>query len=151
MTYTSLSEKDILDLLHQFEACTLPKDAWTHEAHLMVAIAYNLLYGHTAALERVRQNIIRYNEAVGTLNTDHSGYHETITCFWIWLTDCFLQMQEDKSMEVVCNAFMRSRYMHKKMPLRYYSTALLFSTTARKVLVEPDLSPLYITDITIEN
>ncbi|MBC9914252.1 hypothetical protein [Chitinophaga varians] len=151
MTYIPLSEKDILDLLHQFESCTLPKAEWTHEAHLVVAIAYNVLYGRVEALGRARKNIIRYNEAVNTPNTDHSGYHETITCFWIWLTDCFLKTQEDKSIVMVCNAFMRSRYTYKRMPLHYYSSSLLFSTTARKALVEPDLSPLIMTNITIEN
>ncbi|NML37681.1 hypothetical protein HHL17_10800 [Chitinophaga sp. G-6-1-13] len=150
MTNTPLTEKDILDLLHQFESCTLPKPAWTHEAHLIVAIAYNLLYGKTAALDRARKNISRYNEAVGTPNTDHSGYHETITCFWIWLADCFLQTQEDKSIPVVYDAFIRSRYTDKQLPLRYYSAVLLFSTTARRALVEPDISPLNMANIAAE-
>lgn len=150
MIYTSLTEKDILDLLYQFETRTLPKSAWTHEAHLIVAIAYNVLYGRTTALDRARTNIRRYNEAVGTPNTDNGGYHETITCFWIWLADCFLQAQEDQSIETICNAFMRSRYTDKQLPLRYYSAALLFSTAARMALVEPDISPLYITDVTTE-
>lgn len=151
MTYTQLTEKDILDLLYQFESCTLPKSAWTHEAHLIVAIAYNQLYGKTAALERARKNIRRYNEAVGTLNTEHSGYHETITRFWIWLADCFLQMQENKSLAAACNAFIRSRYIDKELPLRYYSRGLLFSVEARTAGVQPDVSPFEIAALAAEN
>ncbi|QJB35840.1 hypothetical protein HF329_32855 [Chitinophaga oryzae] len=147
MTYTSLTAEEISGLLYQFESCTLPRAAWTHEAHLIVAVAYNLLYGKTTALEKARLHIRRYNEAVGTPNTDQGGYHETITCFWIWLADCFLQIQEDKSLEAACNSFIRSRYTDQKLPLRFYSHALLFSVEARKAFVAPDLAPLEMTGI----
>lgn len=147
MAYTTLTEKEITDLLHQFESCTLPKTAWTHEAHLIVAIAYNLRYGKTIALEMARTNIYRYNEAVGTPNTDTGGYHETITCFWIWLADCFLQAQENASLVIACNAFIRSRYADRKMPLQFYSHAVLFSVAARKAFVAPDIAPLVMADI----
>ncbi|MBC9930192.1 hypothetical protein [Chitinophaga qingshengii] len=144
MTYTLLTEKDILDLLHQFEAGTLPKAAWTHEAHLVMAIAYNLRYGRDAALEQARKNITRFNEAVGGTNTDHSGYHETITRCWIWVAEKFLQQQEDKSLTTACNAFIRSRYSDRKWLLHYYSAAVLFSVEARKSWVEPDIAPIEI-------
>ncbi|SKA41028.1 hypothetical protein SAMN04488128_105320 [Chitinophaga eiseniae] len=148
MTYVSLTAAEISGLLYQFESCTLPKAAWTHEAHLIVAVVYNLRYGKAMALEMARLCITRYNEAVGTPNTDESGYHETITCFWIWMADAFLQAQESTSMEKYCSTFIRSRYTNKNFPLQFYSHALLFSVAARKRFVAPDLAPLSMTDIT---
>lgn len=144
MTNTLLTEKYIQELLHQFEAGTLPKAAWTHEAHLVMAIAYNLLYGREVALAHARENITRFNESVGGANTDHGGYHETITRCWIWVADKFLQQQEDKSLAAACNAFIRSHYSDRKWLLHYYSSSVLFSVEARRSWVEPDIAPIEI-------
>src|SRR5213076_1032724 len=62
---------------------TLSRAQWTHAAHVTLAAA--LLYSAEVAtvLPRVRNAIQSYNEAVGTMNTDNSGYHETLTVFWL--------------------------------------------------------------------
>ena len=31
----------------------------------------------------MRRGIVHYNQCAGTINSDHSGYHETITLFWL--------------------------------------------------------------------
>lgn len=67
-------------LITGFENGTWPKAQWTHAAHLTVGACY-ILDGDTA-LDRLRANIPRYNVSQGGANTEDSGYHETLTCFW---------------------------------------------------------------------
>ncbi len=64
-----------------WEGGTLPHTDWTHAAHVAVAACYAVRHG-AAALYWTRAGIARYNTAVGTPNTDTSGYHETLTRFW---------------------------------------------------------------------
>ena len=61
----------------------LTKGGWTHEAHLLVALWH--LHNHAVdeATCLLRARIISYNVAVGTENSSASGYHETMTLFWI--------------------------------------------------------------------
>jgi hypothetical protein len=64
-----------------WEAGTLPKPNWTHAAHVAVGACYTVRYGGRA-FANIKRGILRYNAAVGTKNTDKSGYHETLTRFW---------------------------------------------------------------------
>ena len=71
-------------------ARTLPKDEWTHEAHL-AACLWLLIERPELALERDLPGIIRgYNEAAGGVNDDTQGYHETLTQLYIRGTRAFL-------------------------------------------------------------
>jgi hypothetical protein len=69
--------------IEAFEQGTWPKAQWTHSAHLAVACWYLCSLPESEAAERVRSGIRQYNEAVGTANTADSGYHETLTLFWL--------------------------------------------------------------------
>lgn len=75
-----VSEAALDALIAGFEDGSWPKAQWTHAAHLTVGACY-ILEGDTA-LERLRANIPRYNVSQGGANTEDSGYHETLTCFW---------------------------------------------------------------------
>jgi hypothetical protein len=77
------TEEKLEEFLNVFFRCALPKVEWTHAAH--VTLAASLLYEAdvNTVLPRVRQAIRSHNEAVGTQNTDSSGYHETLTIFWL--------------------------------------------------------------------
>lgn len=136
------NSKEIDLLISRFESRTLPKEEWTHQAHLVVAICYCDAYSQDEALNRVRQNIRNYNEAVGTPNTDTSGYHETMTRFWIWTAGKFLESHQFSSLEEACNHFVDSKYAAREYPFEYYSRAHLFSAKARHHWVEPDLTKM---------
>src|SRR3954469_879342 len=88
------SEEDLDLFLNLFESGTLSKMRWTHAAHVAVAAAYLWRSDPDSALPRMRQSIKRHNEAVGTSNTDSSGYHETLTRFWLGAIDDFLRSQQ---------------------------------------------------------
>ena len=123
-----------------FEARALPKPKWTHQAHLVVALWYNLRHDAEEALNIVRDAIKRYNEAVGTENTATSGYHETITVFYMWAVRDYIEMASPKASIVeLANGLLSGRVAARSFPFEYYSRDRLLSTEARAAYVEPDL------------
>ena len=66
---------------------TLPKARWTHEGHLLACISLVRRFGAVEALAIVRAAIPLYNEATGVANTPTSGYHDTITVYYVWAID----------------------------------------------------------------
>jgi hypothetical protein len=79
------SEEEILRLISAFEACALPRAEWTHQAHLTVGYWYLSRYPKDEATTLIRESIQKYNHACGVVTTKESGYHETITLFYVWL------------------------------------------------------------------
>jgi hypothetical protein len=140
MTYDFLaSEESLAEFIDQFERGTLPKAVWTHGAHLAVG-AWNLLsFPEEIAIERVRTGIQHYNECVGTANTLDSGYHETLTLFWLGIIQRFLLRIDGaggKLMAVrrVVQEFGGQRDLFKQ----HYSFDVVASREARARWVPPD-------------
>ena len=80
MTKIRYSEREIESLIERFESKTLPKNEWTHQAHLVVAIWFCTHYEREAALNLVRNHIIKHNESVGTPTLFHKSLMNYI--FW---------------------------------------------------------------------
>jgi hypothetical protein len=130
------------ELAAAFIACTLPKREWTHEAHLRVGLWHLLHYGADEALARLRDRIRRYNEASGVSNTDHAGYHETITRFYVRVIDRFLQSADRcRPVDRLAEDLIRG-WGERSLLQRYYSRERLFSVLARRQWVGPDLAAL---------
>ena len=136
MHYTSSA---IESLISRFEARSLPRAEWTHEAHLAVAIWYNSLYDDAKAMTLVRDFITYHNASVGTPNSDSEGYHETITRFWMSVGRQYLGDHGQASLAATVDTFIQSPYGQKVYPLSYYREETLFSVKARRGWVEPDL------------
>jgi hypothetical protein len=131
-------------LVAAFLAKTLPKPAWTHVAHLRVGLWHVRRLGEAAALRALRERIRAYNEAVGTANTDSSGYHETLTVFYVRLIADFLERsgaEADRADEEL-EASLIAQCGARDLPLEYYSRDRLFSVEARRAWVTPDLKPI---------
>ncbi len=121
---------------------TLPKAEWTHEAHLRAGLWHVAEHGAVAALELLRARIAIYNESVGTENTDTSGYHETLTRFYVTVIDRFLA-SSDRSLDLDALAQqLIAAHGDRQLPLRHYSEGRLFSVVARRSWVDPDLRPI---------
>lgn len=71
------------DFIARFEAGTLTKEEWTHAAHLRMAHWYVWNFPSEEAGLRIRNGIRHLNECLGGQNTEDSGFHETLTEFWI--------------------------------------------------------------------
>ncbi len=124
-------------------SATLPKERWTHAAHCLATI-YLIKARPVMDLPTEMPSIIRrYNEAVGTANSDTGGYHETLTQFYLMAVRGFLAHQaEALTLEVATATVLASPIGQRHFPLTYYSHNRLFSLEARRVWVAPDLRPL---------
>jgi hypothetical protein len=134
---------EIERLLAAFEDCSLPKSRWTHRAHLAVALCYCERRSHDQALLLMREGIRRYNEATGGANTETSGYHETITRFYVWLVDhCVRGGKLPKGDLATRVNGLCARYGARDLSLRHWTRERLMSVEARREWVEPDLLAL---------
>lgn len=121
-------------------ARTLPREEWTHEAHL-AACLWLLTERPDLSPERDLPGIIRaYNLSVGGENTDHAGYHETLTQLYIRGVRAFLATEPRGSLVERVNALLATDMAPRDWPLRFYSRERLFSVAARRGWTEPDLA-----------
>jgi hypothetical protein len=121
---------------------SLPRAEWTHEAHLAACLWILCERPDIDADRDLRSIISGYNVAVGGVNDDAQGYHETIThCF---LHGARLHLAETTETVLVgrVNALLSSPYGERTWLLRHYSRERLFSVEARRDFVGPDLAPL---------
>jgi len=133
--------QDIEAFVRDFEALRLPKPRWTHHAHLVVGLWYLTQYSADDALAIVRQRIRAYNEAVGTANTDNSGYHETLTRLFLRGIAAHISSHRGQPLPSSLALLLQSPLAHKDWPLSFYSRERLFSVAARHGWLEPDLTP----------
>ena len=129
-------------LVEAFIARTLPKREWTHEAHLRVGLWHVLRYADSTALPLLRERIRAYNEATGVPNTETSGYHETITRFYLHVIRRFVQSVDGSRPIDELAWSLIEQCGDRILPMRYYSRERLFSPGARAAWIEPDLAPL---------
>lgn len=132
-------DDEIEILFAAFENRTISKADWTHAAHLTVGLYYCFHHPFGVAKNLMSDGIYRLNDAHGTPNTETSGYHETLTVFWLKTIAAFLEENAaEKSLAVLANDLLAA-CDDTKLPLKYYSRELLFSTEARLKYIEPDL------------
>ncbi|MEB3263240.1 MAG: hypothetical protein VKJ66_02585 [Synechococcus sp.] len=135
--------RPVNELVQAFTTCTLPREEWSHHAHLTVGLWHVLQAASPEeALESLRQAIRRYNKATGTENTEHQGYHETITRFYVEIIDRFLQHGDQRQPIDRLAAELIARHGERSLLWRHYSRDLLDSSAARLHWHEPDLRPL---------
>jgi hypothetical protein len=139
---TCETEEKIARLMREFEACTLPKQDWTHTAHLVVGFWYLRHFPYAEAVTRIRAGIQRYNEACGVRQTPTGGYHETITLFYISMIDRLLRSATPEESTVSLAARVIDECGDRRLPLTYYTKERLMSWEARTRWVEPDLRSL---------
>lgn len=136
------SQQQIENLILKFKNTSLNKPEWNHEAHIIVAIWYNWHYTFEQALKIVRTNIKAYNESVGTPNTEISGYHETLTVFWMTLTKNFLAYNFHDKIDNAINEFLKTREADISTTSAYYSNEVLFSKKATREWINGNKKPI---------
>jgi hypothetical protein len=133
---------EIRDLADAFERGAVPRAAWTHHAHLVVALWCLVYYGFEEGGERVRAGIQRLNAANGVPQTPEGGYHETITRFYLWAIRRHLGEAPRGASIAELASTLIAAWGDKNRPLEYYSRERLMSWEARTGWVEPDLRPM---------
>lgn len=136
-----LSESALQQLMAAFESRTLPKEQWTHGAHVAACAFYNATYGPAEALRRMRENIPLYNIAVGGKNTEESGYHETLTCLWAQIIAQFLAALPAASPFAAVEATVRRYGQERKLHEAFYTFDVVTDRQARRQWIPPDKQP----------
>lgn len=121
----------------------LAREEWTHEAHL-AACVWIVRNRPDIVPERDMASIISsFNEAVGGVNDDTQGYHETITQVYIAGVKAHLAgLPDETPLWQAVNSLLLSERGQRDLPLKFYSKELLFSVPARRGFVEPDRASL---------
>ena len=123
-------------------ARSLPKGEWTHEAHL-AACTWLLLERPEIHPETELRDIIRaYNVAVGGVNDDTQGCHETLTQLYIHGVRRHLAQDVSGELLGTVNALLASPMAERSWPLVHYTRETLFSVAALRGWVEPDFAPI---------
>lgn len=121
-------------------ARTLPREEWTHEAHLASCLWLLVERPDIDPEHDLRAVISRYNEAVGGVNDETQGYHHTITMTYLAGVRGFL-VRTDRGASLVdkVNALLAAPEGRRDWPLTLYSRERLFSVAARMGFIAPDL------------
>jgi hypothetical protein len=135
-----LTEPEIDVFLAAFEDSTLPKERWTHSAHLFTGACYVHSLGEEAAIQRMRVCIKGYNESVGGKNTETSGYHETITIAWIKLLSRLLRESQPMERADFAGLAVERFANDREIFSRYYAFDLVNSVEARRSWIPPTLA-----------
>jgi hypothetical protein len=137
------SEAEIEHLGERFLARQLPKEDWTHEAHLATT-TWLLLKRPDIDVDKELPGLIRrYNESVGGVNSDSEGYHETITRVFLAGVRLFLSEANcDEPLHELVNELLLSPMGRRDWPLRFYSRDRLLSVPARRNFIPPDIAAL---------
>lgn len=139
---TAYSTEDVARLAEGLLDRSLPKTQWTHAAHLVATL--RLVRTRDAGLEHDLPGIIRtYNEAVGGVNDDAGGYHETITQAYLAAIRAFAAaLPADLDDGEAAARLLATPLADRAWPLAFWSRERLFSVAARRGWVAPDLAPL---------
>jgi hypothetical protein len=130
------SAAEIEILVQKFESCQLSLAEFKHREHLTVALWY--LSGLTVreAIERMREGLQRFISHHG-----ETGYHETITVFWLKVVRGFLEgTGAARPLPELANELLETQG-HSRLINDYYSRELISSEGARRTWVEPDVKP----------
>ena len=137
MPHLPSTEAEIDVFLQAFESGSLPKERWTHAAHLLTGACYVHRLGQAAAVDQMRRCVRAYNEAVGGKNTSTSGYHETITIFWIKLLDAYLRQTQPISRADFAAKVVKQFEGRRDLLRHFYNFDVVGSCEARATWVAP--------------
>lgn len=134
-----LRDEESLDqFIGQWHAGSLPKELWTHGAHVAARAYHAYGRGLAEAFATMKAGIAQFNEAIGGVNSATSGYHETLTQLWVAVVKFYLDGQRyGTRYEAVCGAmeqFGEDRDLHRL----FYSFDVVRNLQARAGWVPPD-------------
>ena len=132
------TEGSLASFIAGFEDGTYPKAMWTHQAHVVMAAHYLTTYTLPEATRIIRARIPAYNIAQGGKNTEDSGYHETLTIFWIAVVAGFLAALPEgtprlQMIAAAAERFAKEAALHRK----FYSHNVIGDVEARRTWVPP--------------
>lgn len=126
-----MTDAEILTLVERLEQCLLGPTEFRHRDHLTVAVTYLYAAEFEAALAKLRSTLARF-----TVHHGATGYHETLTRFWL------LQVEKRIDRSVCLRESVRkitTELAQKELVYEFFSREKLNSPQAKQEWVEPDL------------
>ncbi|MCW2366625.1 hypothetical protein M2341_002072 [Sphingobium sp. B7D2B] len=120
--------------------CTLPRERWTHEAHLAACFWLMVERPDIDLDHEIAPIIRRYNASVGVPNDDRHGYHETITRAFLGGVRLYRAEHIGGDLLNEVNGLLTSAQSARDWPLNFWSRERLFSAEARLSYTPPDLN-----------
>ena len=137
-------DEEIVDLVRRFESCEIHPADFRHYQHVTVALWYVRQFPYDVASEKMRAGIQKLASAYGK-----TGYHETITLFWLVMVREYAAAADSE--EMICDLANRmvTSYGNKDLIKDYYSHERLDSSEAKEAWLEPDLKALPIARVSV--
>src|SRR5262245_55227814 len=121
-----------------FEACAISPEAFDHQAHVRLAYVYLCEHQVDAAVDGMRAALLRF---LAHLGVNAGQYNETMTRAWVLAVPHFMARSTPcASAASVMDA--NPRLLDSKIMLTHYSAEVLFSPTARRSFVQPDIQSI---------
>ncbi len=136
------SDASVGGLIAAFNDGSLPRAAWNHRAHLTAALDIARSIAASERLPTIRGAILRFNASVGIESTPDSGYHETLTVFYMQIVELHVLRHPAPGSIAADANLLYEEWGDRDLPLRHYSRERLFSREARAGWVPPDLRAL---------
>jgi hypothetical protein len=133
----------------RLEDCTLERTNWTHNMHLVTGLYIYLSY-QKKALAAMKERIWRFNDVQGKGN-DGTGYHETLTVFWLWAVRqfCLENKVQQFDQATIDALLLYPRLQDRKLAELYYEDVdLIFS---RRRFMYPPLKEMENVDYFLDN
>ena len=137
MTIHYKTDDEIRALVKAFEACSFHPSEFRHYQHLTVALWYVWHLPYDEAEKCLKTGIQRLAKTYGK-----TGYHETITLFWLRMVSSFANSADRKSSLAATANLMIEEHANKDVIFDYYSAELIDSAKAKAEWIEPDLQKI---------
>jgi hypothetical protein len=136
-----MDEEFLASLIAGFENGTWPNSDFRHLHHLVIAVHYITVYA--VPMDKLRDDIKRYNVNQGGANTEDRGYHETITRFWVETVSRYMASLPPGLSQLEITRRVTGEFAGKRDLFRdYYDFDILESREARAGWVAPNQAPL---------
>jgi hypothetical protein len=135
---------DDAELLRRFESRDLPRELWTHRAHVKVAFLYLREHPWEEAIARLRTGIQALNAANHVPEGPQEGYHETTTVAFARLIAATIAAYGAAFPTPTADAFCDTHphLLNKHILRLFYSPQQRLHPEAKHRFIEPDLAPL---------
>ena len=121
-----------------FENGDIPAAEFHHRDHLRLAYVYLCQHETKPAFELFRHQVKKFLSENGVPD---DKYHETVTASWVQAVRHFMEMRGTaSSFEELINK--DDRLLDMDIMLTHYRKETLFSDSARREFVQPDLEPI---------
>lgn len=135
------SEAELQRFVEAWKAGRLPKQEWTHAAHVGVAANFAFDHAAEATFAIMKTGILHHNTSVGTANTEDNGYHETLTRFWSTEIGEFVRAGRFASRLEAVRAAVAAFGSERDRFRQFYSFDVVRDRRGRREWVAPDLVP----------